>query len=1108
MLRPFLLIGVGGSGGKTLRVIRDDLERRLQQAGWTGDLPKAWQFLQVDVPTVADGSDPDLPGQLPERDYQGLVAAGLDYRTIDTAMTRANGAHSVDALGGWRPDPNRVNIPASKGAGQFRALGRVITLASLDRIRDALQNARRQLTGTDVIGELQAVTIALGGKPSTVVNEPTVIVISSIGGGSGSGAVIDVCDAVRALGDKWANEIVGLLYAPDVFDDLPEEARRGVRPNSLAALAELLSGYWNEDGPSEGTTELFSKYGISLGSARRLGPRYPFLVGARNESVSYRTQNDIYRSMGRSLASWVSSSILQDRLSAYIQTQWAATAQSVPDRLPLHIQGSETPFVALGSSRVGLGRDRFQDYASEHLARTVVDRVLRRHEELRGRGDDRTEKQLVRDTASEVFGGFLAASGLEERGEDRNQIIDALRPETLRDDLKAVYGDILDRVKETIPEKGARAADVRRGIRNLLNDRKSQFQTRQLALRIETARAWVRRIQLELASLTARHIASHGAPVTVEVLRRLATEITQVRDEILSEAAAQRRWAADVDQQIRGALNDADAAVILRTTDRLGDAVKRAVQTFAAEQEAEVLGMAAELIPDLATNFLEPLTEAVQFGMEALAEDRGAGGTGRGSAIAQWPIGEAIPERLRPAPNEFLLDPADSYPTILQDLVQRTTGDEERAVARRHAEMQVLLGTDEIEASSQSLVVRNSPWTPRNQQLVDSVTAAPARASFTVNAFASDILHRAQEWLTREGTAVGGYMAEGLRDYLDPDLVGPAELAERLQRFEGQLIAALNAGAPLVSINASVLVQVHDRHEISYSTSFSEIPLPDKSPARDRLRRILEARNQWSEGVQTAFSDGNGAFIDIFTVLSEPYEPVVFDSLMRPIASEWGTRSGSADQRAEFWRWRRARPLAEALPFSPTVLHSMVRGWFVAGCLDQLQVDDAGARIFTPSEMGRGGTFSSFPWPTLTAVKPSGPDLLPALLESVSLAMLEVNATESLTPMRPYERLLQLGAGASDELPDELERWILLGANTSGAVGNPADWEGRRTATLQRLVVLGKRFADHFDRVSERSELLDFPGSYELRGEVRSSLGDLHRAVGALQPVSSGGGFF
>lgn len=1105
MLRPFLLVGVGGSGGKTLRVIRDELSRRLKQSGWTGEFPTAWQFLHIDVPTIADGNDPGLPEQLPERDYQGMVANGVDYLTIDTAMTRSGGSHVADALGGWRPDPNRVNIPASRGAGQFRALGRVITVASMERVRDALQGARRQLSGAEVMGELQAVTRQLGSTPTTVAPEPTVIVISSIAGGTGSGAVIDVCDAVRALGDKWANEIIGLLYAPDVFDYLPEEARRGVRPNSLAAVAELLSGYWNDEGPSEGTVQLFSKYGVQLGSARRLGPRYPFLVGARNENVSYQTQNDIYQAMGRSLSSWVASPVLQDRMSAYIQAQWAATAQSVPDKLPLHAQGTETPFVALGSARVGLGRDRFRDYASEHLARSTVERILRRHEELRAPADDRTEKKLIQDTADLVFGGFLAASGMDERGADRNQIIDALRPLTLKGDLKSVYVETLNKIKETIPEKGARAADVRRGIRNLVNDRRSSFQTAQLAARIDVARDWVKAIQEDLTILTAKSISQHGAPVTVALLKRLTTEIKQVRDELLSEAATHRRWAADIDQLVRGALDDADTAVILQTTDRLTEAVRRAVDTFAQEQEAEFKELAADLIPDLAANVLEPLIEAVAHGTESLANDN-SGRDGRGSTTAQWPLGEDIPQRLRPAPNEFLLEAADSYPNILADLVARTIGNEQASEARREADMQVLLGTDDLEGPAQVLISRETLWTPRNHNLHQSVMAAPARASFRMIASPADLLNRSSDWLHREGTAAGKYMTEGLKDYLSPEAVGPTEHKKRLNRFEGQLNAALSAGAPLVKINASVLVQVHDRHEVSYTTSFSEIPLPDKSPSRDLLKKVLEAKGHWNEGIAKAFSDGAGEFIDIFTVLSEPYEPVVFDSLMRPIAAEWGARSKS-DQKAEFWRWRRSRPLAEALPFSPSVLHSLVRGWFVAGLMDQLEVGDNGAKVFAPSAIGQGGEFVPFPWPTLTTVKPTGPELLPALLESVSLAMLDVNSTESLVPMRPYERLLELGIGASDEVPAELERWILEGKNAQGT-SSDVDWEVRRTAAEQRLDGLMSNFSTHFEQVSKQTDLLDFPGSYELRGQIKACLGDLQRSVRSIQPVSAAGGFF
>ncbi len=1108
MLRPFLLIGVGGSGGKTLRVVRDDLARRLEQAGWDGSFPQAWQLVHIDVPTVADGNERDLPEQLPERDYQGLVGQGIDYRTIDAALVSQPNPHLADALGGWRPDPDRVNIPASKGAGQYRALGRIITLAGLTRVSEALRTAQRHLTGAEVVGELQQVTAMLGGKPSAAVGDPVVIVVSSIAGGSGSGAVIDVCDAVRALGDKWADQSVGLLYAPDVFDYLPEEARRGVRPNSLAALAELMNGYWSVDGASEGTTELFARYGIPLAASRRLGPRYPFLVGARNEYVTYKTQNDIYRAMGRSVAAWVASPGLQDMFTAYLQGNWSQAAAAVRDRMPMHASGTETPFGALGSSRVGLGRDRFRDYGAAHLARTVADRVSRRHEDLRQPGDDRTERQLVRDTADEAFGGFLVASGLDERGEDRNQILDALQPPSLKNDLKTVYAQTLGAIKETIPAKGARAGDVRRAIRNAVNDRRSLFQTEQLSARIDTARDWVDAIQGRLTRVTALAVAQHGAPVTAELLRRLTSEVRAVADELQTEAVARRRWAGDVEQQISAVLDDPESALVLVTTAKLEGAVKSAVETLAWEQEAEIRELAVKIIPDLVANLLGPLTSAVEDGVARLAEERRGGGDGRGSAMAQWPEGDVVPEQLKPAPNEFLLEPSDEFPSILASLVQRTTGAGTPREARSVADRQVLLGTVEEDASGQQLVLLEQRWVPVDHLLHRSVAASPTRARFGVATGARDLLRRATEWVVQPGTAIGTYMAQGLREYLDPDKAPPVDHADRLRRFEGQLIAALNAGAPLVSVNTSVLVQVHDRSEVAYTTSFSEIPLPERSPGRDVLRRVLETRGQWSETVAKAFGDGDAGFIDVFTVLSEPYEPVVFDSLMRPIASEWGKRSTADDTRSEFWRWRRARPLSESLPAAPQSVAAMVRGFFVAGCLNHIDAQDA-LKIFVPAEVGRGGDWASFPDPLLTPARSSSPDLLPALLESMSLAMLQVNLQESLAPMRPYARLLALGAGAEHQVPDELAAWILDGTNVVDGGGDAGDWTLRQRTVAERLTKLSERFGEHFARVeASGSPLLGQSGSYELRHMIQSVLRDLERSVRAIEAPTSDGGFF
>ena len=354
-----------------------------------------------------------------------------------------------------------------------------------------------------------------------------------------------------------------------------------------------------------------------------------------------------------------------------MQGNWSATAQAVTDHLPIHAAGTETPFTALGSARVGLGRDRFRDYAAEHLARAAVERVLRRHEELRLPDDERIPRRLVADVAQDVFGAFLAASGLDERGDGAHDILDGLRPENQAALARALADTLHRRVAEGVGERGLSAVEVRHRILTETAAREPGFRDELRLARHARGRDWVAWVQRRLSDHTARFLAVHGGPVTATVLGMLATELGRVREELRETAARHQRWALGREQAVAQEV-DRGGATLTGASPAILAGVRRAVDVLLSQDEAELREMAAALLPDLVDNLLEPLRAAVERGTAALAQEEVSPVDGRPSPIALWPVGDAVPERLRPAPNEFLLEPTTAYPRILADLVTRT----------------------------------------------------------------------------------------------------------------------------------------------------------------------------------------------------------------------------------------------------------------------------------------------------------------------------------------------------------------------------------------------------------------------------------------------------
>jgi hypothetical protein len=222
-----LIVGLGGSGGKTLSFLMDELKVRLGDS-WDGKLPAAWKFVHIDVPAVADGVGSNLASPVAELGgtYVGIAGKNSSYSNFDTtAMSslRNQNPPALDLAARWRPDPRKGDaVAVSGGAGAFRALGRIVTLAGASNIYQTLKAAVDDLSSINSNNDLKAVSRQVGDSGDSEDGKPLVFLVSSLAGGSGASMVLDVADMLRGLSNDSFDGMhsAAFLYTADVFASL------------------------------------------------------------------------------------------------------------------------------------------------------------------------------------------------------------------------------------------------------------------------------------------------------------------------------------------------------------------------------------------------------------------------------------------------------------------------------------------------------------------------------------------------------------------------------------------------------------------------------------------------------------------------------------------------------------------------------------------------------------------------------------------------------------------------------------------------------------------------------------------------------------------------
>lgn len=1059
MYDKFLFVGLGGSGGKTLRFLKREITHWMSEHGIRNQIPKAWQFLHIDTPVNSDGDEiNDLAEPLESDEYLGLIAPGTELRDVQSILDADLSLYAE--LRTWRVEPAAADVPVQQGAGQMRAIGQTVAMAYAEQIRQRIEQRVARMQGGSSTAELSEIYAQVTGARGASNSNMYVVLVSSLAGGTGAGLLNLVSDIVRALDTPAGDNIFAVLYTPEVFGTLGSAATAGVHPNSLAAVSELLNGYWwqgSEDNAigvaSPRENAVLRRAGLPVPQARG-GPKFPLLVGRVGAGgIDFGAPDHLFEMAARSLASWVTPTAENSGFIQYTIGNWNTLAKDgrrqhgvLVDEGDSHEQGLP-PMSALGFSRLSVGTSHLARYATQRIAKDVLHHLARYHSDSREASDVRSRLEtddpdaVVRALAATHLTHFLHATQLTELGPEANEIQAGLQP-AVHADLVREFGTQA-RELAALDGEGQRSAEQWRShLRQAVEQAREQYE-RKYRRELESATLeWIGRTSRLVVDTVADSVATRGLLVTAEIVSRAQSELSdEVHRELLHDEAPKfRSWSLDIGSAVSVHLGDANGR--LRSGDgRLEEAVDEGVHYAQYAGDAMVAEKAAYLCRDLAAGVLAPLHKALMSAHKLAELDL--------AKIEGW-VGwsdERPPADVRPPIGDFPLIDPDDYPRLFSELLADDMGvgtlaSEQRDELRR----QIVSGRFGAAASvdGQLCIVERNEWFPHADAAVGG-SHGPADISVAVSTGLADLQRRTEDWLARPGSRWQRYLGMTIREFVggddpeDPRRPDEAELRARRNRFDAQFAAALAAAAPFINLDAGLMGPIHQsKADEAPKLSFSPVPV-EAHPAEELVRTRLAAVGIDDRNIGRILSnDASITRVDITGQLAAPVSPLVVESLMRPISERWNQATTDA-QRQKFWEWRRAQPLDSFVPAPQALLRCMVRGWYTGKMLGLIEPAGDSFRIHS----SRKQCWVPFLPHLLSSPRDAGPrDHLPAVLESLPLAYVEVSRIRSLDPLDSYVALRDLGRCLPKgplfpypTLAPALEEWVRCGRY--GHDGNP-----------------------------------------------------------------------
>lgn len=1149
-MRRMFVVGLGGSGGKTLQFLMDQLRTELANVGWTEPtLPAGWKFVHIDVPQVPDGVGEGLPDTVPQQGgaYIPVVTTpNATYGQLDAGVVSS--LRSLDTLVGWRPDPPEdVAVTIQLGAGQYRAVGRMLTLSKTTEIYERLKMLAGDLNSAAADRDVARLRSLLD-LPPQAVTESMVLVVSSLAGGTGASMTLDVCNLLRNIPGIPGDRAIAFLYAPDVFNKLDEGARQGINANALGTISEMLSAQLAKT--REWAPEEWETYRTSATQPKPgRGPFAVFAVGASagtGITPFGNGANDIYRGMARTLAPLLLSEQMQNDLEAYTTTNWETMAGLV-DNSPLAWNPRGVNSVQLlggiGSASISLGRDRYAEYVAQRIARMSLERLLRGHQTDAVRKGTQTDREAIAAIQFGEYLSLLSTAGLPA--------IDPSRSDA--DALSAWVGDLLP-----APES-ARIADTATGqLIPMLFGQVGALTGSQIASRLDAnieslalhvkaqaedaalgaAARWVPSFQSRVEAGALRVAGRRGLPVLRAVLQ-------QFRDEVTGWSAKLIDWSGRLPSptllsQQATASFAMEKAQLNPNHPQLREALTRINAGLVAIVRQTAAAVLGDLLREAAARVLDPLMTAIlsaENDLTIIEENAGsvkAVASVRTEQVAHWPVGDTVAARWSTATNEVLLEPATGYPARFADHLRKTFSQTAMASGLRPSpEESAWLAAEEVitffDASPTLAQVRPAERMPA----IEAMTGSPVRigrqatwwpqklaaqqqpkdASYSPQFLPAQLLEGAREWVGRPGGELREFIRQGIRAaWLRPEAQRSGPEQDRFEQdFTATFFEALGKAAPLASVNEAMVQAVHGKPNVQITYRFSEMPLAGMRGVTDRIIKRLQAENTIDDlKAVEAFAAAASSTVDrpsiqIQGMFAQPYSPLVFNSLMDPVRSQW--TSANSSQRAAFWDKRRSRVLKDFLPVSADWIRTWITGWLVGRLTGEIIIPDEldnsqVVRVWQPGDNGPGSWLEF--GPRLLGVQGVNIDVtgwsIPAkVLESLALAVALCNGDPRMRALAPYVAVRRLGERYPQEGHDgqrvpvnpALQAWISDGKPRSGvlpqvldplpATGDAlADARARQQQAQEWIAGVGQDFEPYRNRAVRRATWKDVEPFWEI----------------------------